>query len=227
MSVSLFIIILGIGFCSISIWLFNDGPFLIGGFAGVCGLLLGIPLTIFGIVKLINVLNGKAKMGKSGFHKTKYFYLGITEFLIDEDHKKICFIIDDEENHPHIYNYSDLISYDTNYDWRKYYTETKTSYKQEKNGAVGRAVVGGALFGVAGAVVGAATAPTTITPETKTTSFKTSDSISITIQLKNGEKTVTERLRISGKDLNETMMNTAAEVKHMLDQIIEINKAEK
>lgn len=146
-------------------------------FLGVLMLIIGIPALIYNIYLFVTEPSDKEyneKIKKTqmeetealkakGFVKTKELD---KSFSIDEVHKKFCFF------NKYVYNYSDLVEFE--------YVENGETIKTEQQGATGRAIIGGVLFGAVGAVVGAATA--------STKSTTTIDGIYINIYLSNGSK---------------------------------------
>lgn len=82
-------------------------------------------------------------MSQMGFTKTKEF----CGLVIDQEHKKWA-VVPDVYTTPYIHDFSDLVDFKL--------VENGVEYKS--SGGVTRALIGGALFGAAGAVVGASTA---------------------------------------------------------------------
>ena len=130
-------------------------------------LVLGIPFLIIEIKGTINEPKEKAQKEqrsrellekklafekRTGFHYTEE----VTQFFYLDEKNKLMYLFDYKNCDPsdnHLHKYSDLINFEL--------IENGEKMTIEQHGQIGRAIIGGALFGVAGAVVGASTAPTT------------------------------------------------------------------
>lgn len=142
-------------------------------FLGVLMLIIGIPALIYNIYLFVTEPSDKKlekeeteseiieRLKAQGFVKTKELD---TSCSIDEVHKKFCFF------NKYVHNYSDLVEFE--------YIENGETIKTEQQGATGRAIIGGVLFGAVGAIVGATTA--------STKSTVTIDGIHINLYLANG-----------------------------------------
>ncbi len=96
------------------------------------------------------------------FNETRRLKGKKTEVLVIDDDNKLFYHLMDEKADflifTPIHTFSEVISCEY-----KSLVEQKQIVDTQKKGGVGRAVVGGALFGVAGAIVGASTAKTETT----------------------------------------------------------------
>ncbi len=97
------------------------------------------------------------------------------EFYIDDNKKIMAFVQYNNVVNHRLYRYSDLL------DFELIENGEKVNVSSEQHGTVGRAIVGGALFGVTGAIVGASTAPTT------SSSTTTIDEMYINAYMANGK----------------------------------------
>lgn len=181
------------------------------------------------------------------------FYEAITQYYENED-KLQSFILDDQiiDEHSNKYGYAgDYLRIDNHHKWLytqkgtlqnivfdfsdienfeiEEYTDVVAETKQKNGSGVGRAVVGGALFGPAGAVVGAATKK----KKTITTEKEIVSKITVCIKLKNSQfQTVLIDISnpysevIKGDVLYRRMLNAGEEILNKLQEIQSIESKE-
>ena len=174
------------------------------------------------------------------------FYEAITKHYENED-KLQSFILDDQiiDEHSNKYGYKgDYLRIDNHHRWLytqkgklqnivfdfsnindfeiREYTSIVAETKQKNGSGVGRAVVGGALFGPAGAIVGA----TTKKKKTITTEKEIISKITVYIQLKNSQfQTISIDISnpygevIKGDALYRNMLNIGEEILNKLRDI--------
>jgi len=113
------------------------------------GLMVIIGVTIWAVIAEQKKQKEKTEKANKYFeHEGFKVNKRIGSFCTDTINKKWAIIQEQENKHPIIYNFTDIIDFEL--------VENGNKYKSQ-NGIL-RSVVGGATFGLAGAVVGASTA---------------------------------------------------------------------
>ncbi len=108
--------------------------------------------------KIHDIITSRAEV----FTETRRLSGKKTEVIVIDDNNQLFYHLSNDKAEwqvfTPIHKFSEVISYEMNK-----VVENKQIVESKKKGGIGRAIVGGALFGAAGAVVGASTAKTNTT----------------------------------------------------------------